>query len=82
MDKKVLTKEEITKLTSLQEKQNNLVLNLGSIEYQKSYLEKSKKEIYQQLETLEVEQNQEAQNLEKKYGRGTINLESGEFVQA
>jgi cytoplasmic iron level regulating protein YaaA (DUF328/UPF0246 family) len=45
MDKKVLTKEEITKLTSLQEKQNNLVLNLGSIEYQKSYLEKSKKEI-------------------------------------
>ena len=60
---------------------NNLVLNLGSIEYQKSYLEKSKKEIYQQLEALEVEQNQEAQNLEKKYGRGTINLESGEFVQ-
>tara|TARA_B100001564_G_scaffold341776_1_gene336809 strand:- start:448 stop:696 length:249 start_codon:yes stop_codon:yes gene_type:complete len=82
MDKKVLTKEEIEKLASLQEKQNNLVLNLGSIEYQKSYLEKSKKEIYQQLEALEVEQNQEAQNLEKKYGRGTINLESGEFVQA
>lgn len=82
MDKKVLTKEEIAKLTSLQEKQNNLVLNLGSIEYQKSYLEKTKKEIYQQLEALEVEQNQEAQNLEKKYGRGTINLESGEFVQA
>ena len=24
----------------------------------------------------------EAQELEKKYGRGTINLESGEFVQA
>ena len=82
MDKKVLTKEEIEKLASLQEKQNNLVLNLGSIEYQKSYLEKSKKEIYQQLEALEVEQKQEAQNLEKKYGRGTINLESGEFVQA
>jgi len=82
MDKKVITKEEIEKLASLQEEQNQLVLGLGNVEYQQNYLEKSKKELHKQLEELEVKQSQVAQELEKKYGRGTVNLESGEFVQA
>ena len=55
---------------------------LGHIEFQQNFLEKSKKEIYQQLEALEGKQTQVAQELETKYGRGTVNLESGEFVQA
>lgn len=82
MDKKVLTKEEIEKLASLQEEQNQLILGLGNVEYQQNYLEKSKKELHKQLEDLETKQTQVAQELEKKYGRGTVNLESGEFVQA
>ena len=82
MDKKVLTKEEIEKLASLQEEQSKLVLELGNIEYQLNFLSKSKEEIYKQLEALGGKQSQVAQELEKKYGRGTVNLESGEFVQA
>ena len=82
MDKKVLTKEEIEKLASLQEEQNQLILGLGNVEYQQTYLERSKKELHKQLEDLETKQSQVAQELEKKYGRGTVNLESGEFVQA
>lgn len=82
MDKKVLTKEEIEKLTSLQEEQNQLILGLGNVEYQINYLNRSKKEFNKQLEELETKQSQLAQELEKEYGRGTVNLESGEFVQA
>jgi hypothetical protein len=82
MDKKVLEKEEIEKLSSLQEEQNQLILGLGNVEYQQTYLERSKKELYKQLEALETKQTQVAQELEKKYGRGTVNLENGEFIQA
>ena len=66
MDKKVLTKEEIEKLASLQEEQNQLILGLGNVEYQQNYLEKSKKELHKQLEDLETKQTQVAQELEKK----------------
>ena len=59
-----------------------MVFQLGQVEFQQNYLEKSKKEIYQQLEALEGNQSQVAQELETKYGRGTVNLESGEFIQA
>tara|TARA_B100000900_G_scaffold398393_1_gene399703 strand:- start:3423 stop:3671 length:249 start_codon:yes stop_codon:yes gene_type:complete len=82
MDKKVLTKEEIKELSLLQEEQNQLVLGLGNVEYQQNYLNKSKEEILEKLNILENKQVQVAQELEKKYGRGTVNLESGEFVQA
>jgi len=82
MEKTVLTKEEVEQLTSLQQEQNNLILNLGQVEYQLNFLQKSKIEITTQLEAFESRQTQAAQELEKKYGRGTINLESGEFVQA
>jgi len=82
MDQKVLEKEEIEKLSSLQEEQNQLILGLGNVEYQQTYLERSKKELYKQLEALETKQTQVAQELEKKYGRGTVNLENGEFIQA
>ena len=82
MDKKVLTKEEIEKLASLQEEQNQLILGLGNVDYQLNYLKNSKEELYNKLRELETKQSQVAQELEKKYGRGTVNLESGEFVQA
>ena len=82
MDKKVLTKKEVENLTSIQEEQNQLISGLGNIEYQIGYLNRSKKELQKKLEELETKQSQVAQELEKKYGRGTVNLESGEFVQA
>ena len=68
MEKTVLSKEEVEQLSALQQQQNDLVFQLGQVEFQQNFLEKSKKEIYQELET--------------KYGRGTVNLESGEFIQA
>ena len=78
----VLTKEEIKNLTSLQKQQNDLVYGLGQVEYQLTYFTKQKNLIQQQLEALESNQTTTAQEIEKKYGQGTVNLESGEFVKA
>jgi hypothetical protein len=81
-EKTVLAKEEIENLTSLQQQQNDLIFNLGQTEYQLEFFENRKKEIYQQLGALEGKQTETAQEIEKKYGQGSINLESGEFIKA
>ena len=78
----VLTKEEIKNLTSLQQQQNDLIFNLGQTEYQLEFFENRKKEIYQQLGALESKQTQSAQEIEKKYGQGSVNLETGEFIKS
>lgn len=81
-EKTVLAKEEIENLTSLQQQQNDLIFNLGQTEYQLKFFENRKKEIYQQLGALESKQTETAQEIEKKYGQGSVNLESGEFIKA
>lgn len=81
MEKTVLNKEEITQLSSLQEQQNDFVIQLGQTEYQINILEKQKKTIKQQIETFEESQVQLAKQLEDKYGQGSVNLESGEFLK-
>ena len=78
----VLTKEEIEKLTSLQQQQNDLIFNLGQTEYQLEFFGNRKKEIYQQLGALESKQTESAQEIEKKYGQGSVNLETGEFSKS
>ena len=82
MEKTVLTKEEIQQLSSLQEKQSDFVIQLGQVEYQINILERQKKSIKQQIENFEESQVQLAKQLENKYGQGSVNLESGEFVKA
>ena len=75
-------KEEIKTLTSLQQEQNDLVYQLGQIEYQIGFFTKQKELAKQQLEAFETKQQEQAQKLEEKYGQGTVNLESGEFIKA
>ena len=77
----VLIKEEIENLTSLQQQQNNLIYNLGQTEYQLEAFENRKKNIYQKLQDLEGEQTKSAQEIENKYGQGSVNLENGEFIK-
>ncbi len=81
-EKTMLTKEEVKTLTSLQQQQNDLIFGLGQVEIQSTYLQKQKENIYQQLEALEGNQVKSSQELEEKYGQGSINLESGEFIKA
>mgnify|MGYP003633063441 FL=1 len=81
MEKTVLSKEEISKLSSLQQQQDKFIIQLGQIEYQKNMLDQQKQNINQQIESFEQDQIQLAKQLEETYGKGTVNLESGEFVK-
>lgn len=81
MEKTVLSKEEISKLSSLQQQQDTFIIQLGQIEYQKNMLDQQKHKINQQIESFEQDQIQLAKELEATYGKGTVNLESGEFVK-
>ena len=82
MEKTVLSTEEVEKLSSLQQQQDNFVIQLGQIEYQKNLLNQQKEDIYSNIKSFENSQIQLAKQLEEKYGRGTVNLESGEFIKA
>ena len=81
-NKIVLTQEEIQSLVSLQQKQNEFIIQLGQIEYQVNSLDKQKKEIKDNINQFEQDQLMLSKNLKEKYGEGTINLENGEFVKA
>ena len=81
MEKTVLSKEEIDNLSSLQQQQDTFIIQLGQIEYQKNMLDQQKQKINQQIESFEQSQIKLAKELEEKYGKGTVNLESGEFVK-
>ena len=78
----ILTKEEIENLTSLQQEQNDLIFSLGQAEYQLEFMENRKKEVYQKLGALEGKQTTEAKAIEEKYGQGSVNLETGEFIKS
>jgi|TARA_R110002020_G_scaffold439988_1_gene650576 uncharacterized protein with PIN domain len=82
MEKSVLSKEEINNLSSLQQQQDNFIIQLGQIEYQINLLEQQKQNIRHQIKSFENNQVQLAKQLEEKYGKGTVNLESGEFIKA
>lgn len=82
MEKTVLTQEELKQLTSLQEQQNNFVIRLGEVEYQKNLLNQQKEKIKEEIKSFEAGQIKLAQELENKYGKGSVNIDTGEFVKA
>lgn len=80
MEKKVLTQDEITKLKDLKQKLGQLTEIAGEIEIQVMNLELKKDSIKLSLQQLQQQEINLAKELEEKYGKGTISLESGEFL--
>ena len=80
MEKKVLTQEEIDKIKKLKEQFEDLTINAGNVEIQIMNLQLQKDQIKSNLQQLQQQEKVIAQELEKKYGDGTISLESGEFL--
>ncbi len=82
MTTKVLTPEEITKLNDLQKTQSKLIEDFGVVEYQMQILENKKQELKAELIKYQQTEEQLGQELQIKYGDGSIDLEKGEFVSA
>jgi len=82
MDKVLLPKEEIDSLLKIQNDQALLANQLGSLEYQIQSLNLDKESLIKQLKDLQDRSQELGKTLQEKYGEGTINIESGEFIKA
>lgn len=80
MEKKVLTQEEIQKLTELKSQFNELVNVVGNVEIQIMDLQLKKEQLKSSLQNLQQQEIAIAKELEDKYGQGSISLETGEFL--
>ena len=80
MDKKVLTFEEIQELKELKQGFFDLTSNLGNIEIQIMNLNLKKEQLKSNLIQLQEQEQVLANQLEEKYGKGSISLETGEFL--
>ena len=80
MEKKVLTKDEVSSLKDLKQQYRDLTEATGVVEMQKLNLEIKKEQIKEKLKSLQQKEIKLAKELEEKYGKGEISLESGEFL--
>jgi hypothetical protein len=80
MEQLKLEKEEITLLNNLKNNRELLIKEFGKISIIEVQTEKRKKAAMTEYENLEKTQAQFAKTLETKYGRGTVDIESGIFI--
>ena len=75
-----LTEEELTKFAEIQAKNNAVVNQLGNLELTKLQVENRRVEILNFLNELREEENEFGKELTEKYGKGSIDLQTGEFL--
>ena len=80
MEKKVLSEEEMLKLKDLRSRFQVLTQNIGNNEVQILSLELQKEAYMDELKNIKQQELVLAQELEEKYGQGTVSLETGEFL--
>tara|TARA_R110001592_G_scaffold339182_1_gene626743 strand:- start:50 stop:304 length:255 start_codon:yes stop_codon:yes gene_type:complete len=77
-----MSKLEEKELKDLQENRNqltNATLNLGQISRALKVMPKQESNLHSKIDELEKKQNDMAKEIEEKYGKISINLESGEY---
>lgn len=82
MENQKLTEEELQRIGELQQKNNAVVSELGQIELIKMNIEARREAAEKFLTELREEEEGLGKELSDKYGTGSINLETGEFVPA
>jgi hypothetical protein len=75
-----LTEEEIKTIQEIQQSNQALVNELGSLEVTKIQIENRYDELVEYYNELKAKENTFGKELSDKYGNGTIDLEKGEFV--
>jgi len=74
------TEEEIKSLTTLQSKSQNATLQFGQLYLSKIRLEEQEAALKAYVKNLEEEEAKIAKDLSDKYGKGSINIDTGEFT--
>ena len=81
MEKVYITDEEKKELDSLTNLETQLIIQLGELEFQIYSLEQRKDEVKKQIGSYQIRKNQLAARLQQKYGDGSIDPETGEFIK-
>lgn len=79
-ENKKLTQEEIKSLTKLKDQFDNVVGKIGVAEAQIMGLDSQKQTLNSELVALQEREKVIAQQLEQKYGRGRLSLDTGEII--
>jgi len=74
------TEEEIAQITELQNKTQSVVFQLGQLKLSEMQLEGRLESLKQALNEIEAEETTLADGFSKKYGVGSLNIETGEFT--
>jgi hypothetical protein len=82
MENTKLSQEELQSIQQLQEKNRAIVMEFGEIELIKLNLERRAENAKKFLADLREEENAFGKSLSEKYGDGTVDLSTGEFVPA
>lgn len=82
MEQIFLTQEELQQIKDFQTLNDNLTVRFGALEYQIQNLMLNKQSVIKELEDLRVSQSTFSQDLQTKYGDGSINIETGEFTKS
>lgn len=80
MKNKKLTQEELQQIEDLQARSQAITSELGQIELLKLQLRARRQNAENFLKELEQEEKTLVEFLESTYGKGTINLQKGEFI--
>jgi len=75
-----LTEREILSVKEIQKIRAEVIEKYGLIEMTIQDLELQKQEVNEELKELKSNEITLSQQLQSKYGKGTINIDSGEFI--
>lgn len=81
-ENKKLTEEEISELNKIQQKNLRVIQQLGQIQVSRLNLDKQEESAEQDLYIVRKEENELVQTLEQKYGKGSVDISTGEFIPA
>jgi len=81
MEKVFLEKEELDNLKNLQTTEDEIITQLGQIEYQFQLLNNKKENLNKSILSLQTEKDKMGKFLQEKYGEGAIDASSGEFIK-
>ena len=74
------TEEELKSLQDLQGTYQQITLAMGQISLSKIQLENREKSVLNTLNEIREKENELAKELTEKYGKGSLNIETGEFT--
>ena len=74
------TKEELKELKELQVQKDNVTIQLGQLGLAKINLDQQEEALKNQVGQLRIKESEIANKLSTKYGKGTLDVESGEFT--